>query len=319
MVRRSSKAIVLLFVTVPLFGQGCGDSRSLPPSPTPGGTLTGLEIQGNTGLTSVGETSQLRVLAQWSDGRSTDVTTEAAWAISGPPEAFGTLGRGVATVSTSGLLRANDLGICIVRASYLLGRSERRVTVTPSGTFAVAGRVRQPGASVLRDVLVTEPVSGRSTRTEDQGAFMLGGLIGTELRLTKDNYEPVVAPVRPFDDLVDVPMQPVYRIVAGGSVTGTIAPNDLSYVVMAGMSCGVCRLVRIQSPASGMVRVTVRWTLAATRITVWAGGQEFQAASGSTELVATFPVSPGETIIYVGAPSAQSHVIYDLTTVFLGS
>ena len=319
MVRRSSRALVLLSVIMDvLFVQGCGESRYPGPSPTP--ALAGLEIQGNTELTAVGQTSQLRALARWSDGQSTDVTNETAWSILGPPGAFGTLARGVASISTTGLLRADELGMAYVRANYSFQRRDVRLAVTPAGTFVVAGRARQPGASSLADVMVSELVSGRSTTTTiGDGAFMLAGLIGTELRLTKDNYETVVTSVRPFDDLLSVPMQPLHRIVAGGSLSGTIAPNDLSYEVMPGTHCGICRLVRIQSTGAGRLTLTLRWTAAATRMIVWVGSEVFQPGSGSTEVVATFPVGPGETLVYVGAANTRMHVNFDLNTAFAPS
>lgn len=321
MVRRSSRALVLLSVIIDvLFVQGCGESQYDGPSPTPTPTLAILEIQGNTELTAVGQTSQLRAVARWSDGQSTDVTNETVWSINGPPAAFGTLARGVASISTTGVLRATELGMAYVRATYSVGRMDVRLTVTPAGTFVVAGRAREPGASSLVDVLVSELVSGQSTTTiGGDGAFMLAGLIGTELKLTKDNYETVVTSVRRFDDLLSVPMQPLHRIVAGGSLSGTIAPNDLSYEVMPGTHCGICRLVRIQSNGAGRLTLTLRWTNLATRMTVWAGSQVFQPAPGSTEVVATFPMSPGETLVYVGAANTSMHVNFDLNTAFTPS
>jgi hypothetical protein len=209
--------------------------------------------------------------------------------------------------------------MAIVRAIYGLGRAERPIRVTPAGTFAVAGRVREPGSSVLRDVTIREPVSGRSTISGSEGEFMLAGLTAGNLTLTRAQFEPIGATVRPFDDAVDLAMQPLYNINVGGSVSGTIAPNDLSYEVMPGTACGVCRLVRINAGTAGRLTVTVRWTVAATRLTIWAGGAAFPPAPGSLELVTTFPVAAGENKIYVGADAATAHVSFELTTGFSSS
>lgn len=292
------------------------DPRESPftPQPDPVPTLTALAIQGNTELTSVGEISQLRAIASWSDGRTTDVTNESAWSVSGRPNAFGSLAAGVASVSLSGLLETRALGMAYVRARYGLGRAERAIRVTPPGTFVVAGRVRQPGASVLRGVTITEPISGRSTISGDEGEFMLAALTASALTLTKSLFEPVSATVRPFDDEVDLPMQPLYGISAGGSVSGMIAPNDLSYEVRSGVTCGVCRMIRVTSAVAGRLTVTVKWNLAPTRLTIWAGADEFPPAPGSVELVATFPVTAGETKVYVGAGAATAHTAFEVTT-----
>jgi hypothetical protein len=253
-------------------------------------------------------------MASWSDGRSTDVTGETAWSINSAPEAFGSLARGVASVSLTGQLQATGFGMAYVRAVFMLGRAERRIIVTPPGTFVVAGRVRQPGSSVLPDVAVLEPVSGQSTTTRNEGEFMLAGLTGTELILTRAQFETVRTTVRPFDDLLDVPMQPVYGIVTGGSVMGALAPHDLAYEVRPGVTCGVCRLIRVHSSVAGSLSVTLRWSHAPTRMTIWAGQDEFQAAPGATEIAATLPVQAGETVIFVGASTTTAHVSFDLTT-----
>ena len=320
MVRQSSRALVLLSVIIDvLFVQGCGESQYDGPSPTPTPTLAILEIQGNTELTAVGQTSQLRAVARWSDGQSTDVTNETVWSINGPPAAFGTLARGVASISTTGVLRATELGMAYVRATYSVGRMDVRLTVTPAGTFVVAGRAREPGASSLVDVLVSELVSGQSTTTiGGDGAFMLAGLIRTELKLTKDNYETVVTSVRRFDDLLSVPMQPLHRIVAVAA-----SRERLRRTIFRTRSCRERIAVSAGSSEframGGQTHPDAEMTNLATRMTVWAGSQVFQPAPGSTEVVATFPMSPGETLVYVGAANTSMHVNFDLNTAFTTS
>jgi hypothetical protein len=227
----------------------------------------------------------------------------------------------IVSISSGGLVRALDFGMLTVRAIYRLGRVDVKVSVTPAGTFVVAGRTRQPGsnpgAGNLADVTITEPVSGRSVITSGNGSFMLAGLIGTELRLTRDNYEPATATVVPFSDELNIPLQPVMQTQAGGSVMGLIAPNDLEYSVPPGKSCGVCRLVRIQSGSAGTLRLTLRWVEARTRLNLWAGGQEFRSVPGGpTEITASVAIQAGETILYVGADRTDFHTDFVLTTAF---
>jgi hypothetical protein len=321
MIRRSSDAVVLpALVTFVLLVQACEHSTPPGPGPTPGTSapvLTGLEIQGNPNLRAIGETSQLRTLARWSDERSTDVTADTVWTIEGSPDAFGSLATLVASVSSSGLLRANQLGMAYVRAAYRIGRAGVRFSVTPEGTFVVAGRVRQPAASSLAGVTVTEPMSGRSTVTGADGVFMLAGLTGTEIRLTREGYEPVLATVAPFDDLLSLPMQPVVQVMAGGSLSGTIAPHDLQYVVLPGAQCTACRMIRVTSAAAGTLIAILKWTESHSKMTLWAGGREFRASSvGPAQIDAEVPIAAGESIIYVGTEVTTYHVEYELSTSF---
>ena len=286
--------------------QNCGDLAS-PRSPPTVPFLVRLDIEGNTRLSNVGETSQLRAIAHLSDGTSIDATSTVSWTV---------LTGTVVSISSSGVLEANDFGTGTIRATYGLSRINVKVTVTPAGTFVVSGRARQPGASGLSAVLITEAVSGRSTVTDLDGMFVLAALIGKELHLTREFHEPVTATVVPFDDQVSIPMQPVMQLQAGERLSGTVAPNDLEYVVTPGATCGVCRMVRIQSDSAGMLNVTLT-SEPSWRMNIWVNGQEFTSPSStSTGVHATFRVGPGETIIYVGTPSTDRHINFLLATVF---
>jgi hypothetical protein len=252
------------------------------------------------------------VTARWSDGTSSDVTPDASW---------GVPSNTIVSISSSGLVRALDFGMVTVRAIYRLGRVDVKVSVTPEGTFVVAGRTREPGSNPgggsLGDVTITEPVSGQSIVTTPNGSFMLAGLIGRELRLTRDNYEPATATVVPFSDELNIPLQPVMQTLAGGTVMGLIAPNDLEYTVPPDRSCGICRLVRIQSGSAGTLRLTLRWVETRTRLILWAGGQEFRSAIAQPlEITASVPIVAGETIVYVGSDGTDRHTDFVLTTVF---
>jgi hypothetical protein len=306
MVERSPFAVLVVSLVALALGQNCQQS-GVAPTPTDRPYFVGFDVEGNTHLPAIGETSQLRATAHLSDGSSNDVTTIVSWTV---PTAT------IVSISAEGLVRALALGMTSVHAVYGVARHDVKIAVTPAGTFVVSGRIRQPAASGLSGVTVTEPVSGRSTSTDANGMFMLFGLVHPELRLTKIQYEPVTTLVAPFDDLLNVPMQPVMPLRPGGGISGTIAPNDLSYEVLPGTVCGLCRLVRIQSDSAGRLNVKLTWSVPATRMVLWAAGQEFMSASGSTELLATFQVGVGETIIYVGTPGTQRHIDFEMTAAF---
>jgi hypothetical protein len=313
MVRRWPPGGVLcsLALTVVLSG-GCDDGLLTPSPPSPPNPgLTSFEVQ-DVQLTAIGDTLQLRAIARLSDGTSTDVTPDVSWIA--PSNA-------IVSVSSGGLVRALDFGMVRVRAVYRTARPELKVSVTPEGTFVVAGRTRQPGSNPgggsLAGVTITEPVSGQSVVTSPSGTFMLARLIGRELRLTKANYEPATTTVVPFNDELNVALQPLMVTQAGGNVAGLIAPNDLEYTLPSGRSCGICRLVRIQSGSAGTLRLTLRWSESRTRLILWAGGQEFRSvAGGPTEITASIAIDPGETIFYVGAEQTDWHTTFDVITTF---
>jgi hypothetical protein len=298
-------------LTVVLSGN-CDDGLLTPSPPGPANpTLTRFEVQ-DARLFAIGDTLQMRATAGWSDGTSADVTTDVAW--------IAPLNTTV-SISSGGLVQAMDFGMVTVRAVFRTARLDVKVSVTPEGTFVVAGRARQPGSNPgsggLGGVTITEPVSGQSTETNMNGTFMLTRLVGRELRLTKNNYEPATTIVAPFDGDVSVPMQPVMQTLAGGSVTGLIAPNDLAYSLPSGRSCGVCRLIRIQSASTGTLRLMLRWTESRTRLILWAGGQEFTSAiGGRIEITASISIEAGETFLYVGADQTDWHTDFELRTEF---
>jgi hypothetical protein len=273
--------------------------------------LTRFEIQ-HARLSAIGDTLQMRATAGWSDGASADVTPDVAWIV--PSNT-------IVSVSSGGLVQALDFGMVTVRAVYRTARLDVQVSVTPEGTFVVAGRTRQPGSNPgegsLADVTIVEPVSGQSIETKANGTFMLAQLIGRELNLTKSNYEPVTRTVSPFDGDLSIPLQPVMRTQAGGSVGGLIAPNDLAYTLPSGRSCRICRLIRIQSTSAGTLRLTLRWTESRTRLILWAGGQEFSSTTGRPlEITASVSIAAGETIVYVGADATDWHTDFEVTTTF---
>src|SRR5262245_13864912 len=141
----AARAAAVLFVALLVSTcVSCGDHPSAPsptpppaPPPTPAPpTATRLSITGNAQLTRIGETSQLTATATLSDNTTKDVTGSVTWTVGDPR---------VVNVSTTGLLTVMQFGATYVSGSYQNRGASLSVTATPSGTFAISGRVREPG------------------------------------------------------------------------------------------------------------------------------------------------------------------------------
>lgn len=89
----------------------------------PAATVTGLAIQGVTSI-PVGQTSQLNLIASFSDGTSQNVTSQAAWS---------SANGGVASVNGTGLVSAVAQGSTPISASYGGQSTSVNFTVTGGG------------------------------------------------------------------------------------------------------------------------------------------------------------------------------------------
>jgi hypothetical protein len=257
--------------------------------------VTTFVISGNTVLTDIGETSQLTATAGSSDGTTQDVTRGVQWTSTSPL---------VATVSTDGVLTARALGLATIQARFQLGISPalfRSVlaTVTPPGTFAASGRVREPGSGSISGARVLNAASGRTLLTPADGTYSFLGLTDAHFSVTKADYEGVeLDATRNGSD--DVPLQRIIRIAAGASISPTLAPNDMDYPVTPGTHCQPCRLIRVTSATSGTMQVRVIWTDVTSVLNVWVNGQAFLGNAVTREVIADVPIGAGEVVLYVG-------------------
>ena len=284
--------------------------------------LTSLTFSGNTGLTAVGETSQLTATAGYDDNTTADVTKESLWSTSDAT---------IATVTNDGVLTARGLGRCSVFLRYPATAPSnsflsRIVVVTPEGTFTATGWTRQPGGTTgpgtgaLAGVLVRHVASGVSVLTEQFGGYSLVGLAEGQGRLafSKADYESVEIDATPngFDD---VPMQRVVRIEPGSAPQArTLAPNDVAYDVAPGTRCEPCKLIRIISETSDTARVRLTWTSNTLDLNLWVNGQMFPGHRAVRVVEAGVPVvGGGEAIIFVGTTagpgSFNGHQPFTLT------
>jgi Big-like domain-containing protein len=290
--------ICVVVVTVTI--AGCGGSRELAqPSAitaTPAGSTTpsSLTVDGSKSLNAIGETSQLTALARWRDGSTRDVTRTAHWS---------SQNTSVATVSPSGLAMAIGFGAARIQVTYEGSMNEFQLSVTPAGTFAATGDVREPGQGTLAGVHVLEPGSGRSTLTDQSGVYTLAALASRHLRFDKEGYERGELEVPP-DGVGYMRMQRIVRIAAGETaVIPKLTHMDVAYDVGPDR-CSPCRLVRIVVPAAGTMHFDLTWEPSpGPDMYLWVGGHRFAKDSkdaSALRLSADAAVTSGENVVYVG-------------------
>jgi hypothetical protein len=311
-------SLVVLCGTLGL-ASACGEDGPVPPtSPrTPPGPPaapilqpTGLTLSGSLAFQAPGETSQLTATAAYADGTTKDVTREAQWTTSSPL---------IATISTDGVLTARGLGLTSVLLRFpvtnpSLFRSAQ-VIVTPAGTFAASGRVREPGAGGLDGALVRHLGSGQSATTSSGGYYHFGGLTGdARFHVTRAEFEDAeVELVR--DAFGDVPLQRVVHVAAGGEpYAGRLAPNDMDYVVDGTSRCQPCRMIRVTGSPGDTVRIRLTWTGPAA-MAVWGSGQMMTPGDTPREVIADVMVTGDEAHIYIGRIFSATETDYISFTV----
>ena len=291
----------LVLGLVALIAASCGGSNAsvdpaTAPSPVPLGQrpLSALTVTGNRSLTAIGERTQLAAVATWPDARR-DVTSEVRWE---------SQNSSVVTVSSTGLVTAVGFGAARINVSFESGSGSAyasfQIAVTPAGTFAVTGDVREPGQGALAGVRVIEPVSGRSALTDQAGAYTLATLAGTRLRFEKDGYERGEQDIA-ADHTAYMRMQRIVRIAAGETATvPKLTHMDVSYVV-DGQLCAPCRLIRVVAPAAGMVHLELAWDRnPGAPLYLWAAGSRFGGDTNELQVAADVPLRAGENVLYVG-------------------
>ena len=289
---------ILICVIIAVTGPGCGessDSASQPLAPTtvPSGQslLSGLTVNGRKSLSAIGETSQLTAIATWRDGTARDVTAEVRWT---------SHNLSVATISSSGLATAVGFGAARIDGQYESQNNSFQIGVTPAGTFAVTGDVREPGQGAIAGVRVLEPASGRSTLTDQSGNYTLAALAGTHLRFERDGYEPGELDITP-DHTGYMRMQRIVRVTAGETaIVPKLTHADVSYDVGPDR-CSPCRLIRIVAPIAGTIRLELAWEPnPGAELNLWAGGRRVTGDMNEKRAAADVAVSAGENVVYVG-------------------
>ncbi|HXG72558.1 MAG TPA: hypothetical protein VNJ04_18295, partial [Gemmatimonadaceae bacterium] len=142
---------------------------------------------GNLTLTEIGQTSQLVATARFSDGTTKNVTSEGVWRSDN---------NAIATVSPGGVLTIVGFGASWVSFTHQLppGRfASADFTATPPGTFALRGRVSEPGAGGVAVARVMDVLSGRFAITDSKGSFSLAELprLPARFKVEEPSHEPI--------------------------------------------------------------------------------------------------------------------------------
>ena len=297
-------------VAMAIIGATCGGSPTAPRgSKDPGSTersepaafVTVIRIGTSALVLRVpGETGQLTVEAFLSTGGSVDRTVEAEWT---------SQDTSVATVAPGGLVTAVGLGATHIDAVVDGKRSTVDVVITPPGTFATLGVVREPGSGPLAGVLVREIGSNRSATTDQNGEFRFAALQQARFRIARDGFEVVeLDATSRLAELsnatiprlsVDIPLQRIVRLAAGTSGSQlTIASDDVGYNTGFGY-CQPCKLVRVTTGRTGTLRVIVTPQGTPNPFYVWIDGRRF-ALSGSNISAQTAVAASSEALVYIG-------------------
>jgi hypothetical protein len=228
---------------------------------------------------------------RWADGTSDDVTAGVNWHSHNPS---------VVAVSKTGLATALRFGAARIDAGYDTLGNSFQIAVTPEGTFAATGEVRQPGQGPISAVVVREPVSGRSTLTDDMGKYTLAEMRGSRLHFQKEGYEPGTLEVT-ADSTGFMRLQRIVRITAGETaIEPKLTHMDVEYDV-GGDRCSPCRLLRIVVPRAGTMRLELSWEpYSGSELHLWVGGRRYPGNAQERTAVAETPVAAGEQVVYVG-------------------
>jgi hypothetical protein len=115
--------LVRLVAAAAVLGAGCGGSSPTKPTEPPAATITSVSIGGDTSTLAEGASRQLTAIANYSDGSTSTVTSQATWSTSDAT---------VATVSGTGLVTAVRTGNVDVTAAFSGQSGRRTLQVSPA-------------------------------------------------------------------------------------------------------------------------------------------------------------------------------------------
>ncbi|HSC28372.1 MAG TPA: Ig-like domain-containing protein [Vicinamibacterales bacterium] len=234
----------------------CGGDSPTQPSRSSSPSITRLEI-GGPGSVAPGASEQFTVRAHLTDGSTTLVTNEATWTSSNAS---------VLSVS-AGLVTGVERGEADLRVSYAGRSSTKHLMVLPAGTFKLSVMVHDGGFGLTnaRVEVTAGSATGLVATSTGPGTYALYGVAGdTELRITRDDYEPRVENLFVADHrTLDIELVP-----SGGRVDPT---GTYTLTVEAAPEC------RSSLPATALTR-TYSATIAgngSSNVIVTLGGANF--------------------------------------------
>jgi hypothetical protein len=140
-----------------------------------------------------GESRQLTLNARWSDGTTTDVTSQTTWQ---------TNSSRTMTVTASGVLTGVANGEATVSGRYSNMTRSQFLLVLPAGTFRLRGQVKEAGMALEGVSIAIESGGVRQTaQTQFSGGYVFFGVAGrTAIEARKDGYHPRFEQVDVVDD-----------------------------------------------------------------------------------------------------------------------
>ena len=178
---RTQLLVVATVVSIAGF-VACGDATPRPPSgPSPPPLLVVIAVSGPAEI-APGSTAQFNATATYSDGSTTDVTSNASWTAQGT-EALRSIG--------SGRYEGVGPGEGRVQVNFMGRLSTKPVLVLPAGTFKLSGVIQDAagGVSGVDVQVVSGTGAGQNTKSQFNGQYAVYGVVGVVgLRVSAPGY-----------------------------------------------------------------------------------------------------------------------------------
>jgi len=230
-------------------------------------TTSSLTISGPARI-APGATAQYTATGRMADATSQDISTKAIWRTSSGS---------VLTLSPAGLATTKANGETIITASSGGATASISVMVVPTGTYRLAGTVRdadQPVAGATVRVTSGQG-TGASMTTSSVGQYVLYGVAGeVELTVTRQSYTTVTHQVTvDHDDVFDISD---FTVVGLPKIAGTYA-----LTITAGADCAPYPAGMPRPPASELQRTYAAIvTQSGANVTVTLSGADFAIQNG---------------------------------------
>jgi hypothetical protein len=153
-----------------------------PPPPPPSNPAVDMRIEAPASV-APGTSVQLRLIATFRDGTSSDVASQATWTTDNPS---------VLSFSPPGVANGGERGEVHLSARYQTLTRHAHLFVLEDGTFRLSGRAIESGVGLpdARIEVVAGTGRGLATTTRSDGSYALFGVAGdVQLETTLDGFE----------------------------------------------------------------------------------------------------------------------------------
>ena len=304
-----------LLVCLSLAGCGGGSSKSSTTSQnnsTP--TLVSITISAAGSSVSVasGSTLQLKAQGSYSDGSTSDLTSQATWKTSDAT---------MAAVNSSGMLSATKPGSVTVTAAFGSVSATKMITITQAALKSIA--VSGPYASFA---------PGSTAQLTAQGTYADGTTQAVTTQATWQSSDSTVASVNSLGVLTAVKPGTVVITASIGTVSGTmsatvsaatlttITVSPASFSVVAGRTNQLSAQGSYSDGTTQDLTTQVTWNSSASNIaSVAASGLVKGLSAGSATITATLGPVSGSSAATVTAPLLTTITVNAPASVTSGS